>query len=96
MGVYRECTKLEESAESIFFQLLWKLLCEFSQKRDKEQIWMGKQLICVLLQPTARRAHFGLLPCLFYPLFVTRETPSQSTKDNLGKQHINDRACPVL
>jgi len=45
--------------------------CVVSQKHDKEQIWMGKQLVCVLLQPTVPRAHSGLLPCLFCLLFVT-------------------------
>lgn len=58
--------------------------CGVSQDLDKEQIWMGKQLIVVLLKLMTQEAHSGLLPLIFCPLSVTWETLSQSAKDNLG------------
>lgn len=60
------------------------ILCEVSQEYDKEQIWMGKELISALLQSTTQKAHSGLLPFIFWTLFLTWDTPSQSTEDNLG------------
>lgn len=93
LWVHTGSVQNEKKVLKVYFS---SILCEVSRTVDKEQIWMGKKQMCVLLQPMAQRVHSGLLPCLFCPLLSHGRLQVRVLKTIWENKRINDRACPVL